>query len=236
VSVRGAVMNPAQDFITTARFPVQPSFLADIPDTAITRRRELTFGAGNSTINNKEFQDHHFDQVMLLNTAEEWTVKNAANDKQHPFHIHINPFQITEIFEPNAAVADSVGNVCYVNNNDPTTWKPCASTQSKGPGRVWWDTFAIPTARQVNITTQCQKTGDTLSVANCPTALQPYTACVNGSKPKCTETIPGWFRMRTRFVDYTGAYVLHCHILIHEDRGMMQLIEVVPSMTPYGHH
>jgi len=27
--------------------------------------------------------------------------------------------------------------------------------------------------------------------------------------------------MRSRFVDYTGQYVMHCHILAHEDRGMM---------------
>jgi L-ascorbate oxidase len=36
-------------------------------------------------------------------------------------------------------------------------------------------------------------------------------------------------------VDFTGAYVIHCHILIHEDRGMMQLIEVVADKTPYIH-
>lgn len=47
--------------------------------------------------------------------------------------------------------------------------------------------------------------------------------------------IPGYFKMRSRFVDFTGEYVLHCHILIHEDRGMIQLIEVVPDQTEYIH-
>jgi len=42
--------------------------------------------------------------------------------------------------------------------------------------------------------------------------------------------------MLSRFVDYTGQYVLHCHILTHEDRGMMELIEVVPDTTIYAHH
>src|SRR5438309_8783361 len=37
---------------------------------------------------------------------------------------------------------------------------------------------------------------------------------------------PGYFKMRTRFVDFTGLYVQHCHILAHEDRGMMQLLQV----------
>jgi FtsP/CotA-like multicopper oxidase with cupredoxin domain len=32
---------------------------------------------------------------------------------------------------------------------------------------------------------------------------------------------------RSRFWDYLGEYVNHCHILQHEDNGMMQLVEVV---------
>ncbi len=31
---------------------------------------------------------------------------------------------------------------------------------------------------------------------------------------------------RTRFLDYTGQYGLHCHMMNHEELGMMQLIEV----------
>ncbi len=34
---------------------------------------------------------------------------------------------------------------------------------------------------------------------------------------------------RSRFPDYVGEYVNHCHILLHEDNGMMQLVEVVSS-------
>jgi FtsP/CotA-like multicopper oxidase with cupredoxin domain len=38
-------------------------------------------------------------------------------------------------------------------------------------------------------------------------------------------------------VDFTGQYVLHCHILAHEDRGMMELVQVVPRPKgPYSHH
>jgi FtsP/CotA-like multicopper oxidase with cupredoxin domain len=31
----------------------------------------------------------------------------------------------------------------------------------------------------------------------------------------------------TRYQDYIGAYVYHCHILDHEDQGMMELVEIV---------
>ena len=46
----------------------------------------------------------------------------------------------------------------------------------------------------------------------------------------------GYIKMLTRFVDFPGSFVDHCHILAHEDRGMMQLIEVVPNTTMLSHH
>ncbi|MDJ0590617.1 MAG: multicopper oxidase family protein [Pleurocapsa sp. MO_226.B13] len=33
--------------------------------------------------------------------------------------------------------------------------------------------------------------------------------------------------IRTRYTDFTGKFVLHCHILDHEDQGMMQAVEIV---------
>ncbi|HXT16356.1 MAG TPA: multicopper oxidase domain-containing protein [Gemmatimonadaceae bacterium] len=227
VNVTGNAIVPAQTFIPDAQFPTFPPFLTDITPGEIKNHRELVFGPGNSTINGKMFQDTTVDQAMLLNTAEEWVVKNQANDKSHPFHIHINPFQIIEMFEPNAPEALNPSSPCYVNPADTTTFKPCATRQPKAPW-VWWDTFAIPTGRQVTLS--CTKLED------CPAQLRPFTECTtqNGTTT-CVEFIPGWFKMRSRFVDFTGMYVLHCHILIHEDRGMMQLIEVVPSTTPYRH-
>lgn len=104
---------------------------------------------------------------MLLNTAEEWTVFNQANDKAHPFHIHINPFQIIELFEPNSPEAtDKSDPACHADPAKPETWKPCEKylrrIKLQSPW-VWWDTFAIPTAR--NETFDCA--GDP------PNALSP---------------------------------------------------------------
>jgi hypothetical protein len=33
--------------------------------------------------------------------------------------------------------------------------------------------------------------------------------------------------MRTHFTDFTGKFVFHCHVLHHEDHGMMSVVEVV---------
>lgn len=38
--------------------------------------------------------------------------------------------------------------------------------------------------------------------------------------------------LRQRFEDYTGAYVLHCHFLGHEDRGMMVTVQTVCPNAP----
>ena len=32
--------------------------------------------------------------------------------------------------------------------------------------------------------------------------------------------------LRSRFLDYTGVFMMHCHMMNHEDLGMMQTIEV----------
>jgi FtsP/CotA-like multicopper oxidase with cupredoxin domain len=45
--------------------------------------------------------------------------------------------------------------------------------------------------------------------------------------------------MRTRFADFPGVFVLHCHILAHEDRGMMTIVSVaVPKrqLLCVSHH
>jgi hypothetical protein len=43
--------------------------------------------------------------------------------------------------------------------------------------------------------------------------------------------------MRSRFVDYRGSYVLHCHILAHEDRGMMMMVNLDWNpAVPMQHH
>ena len=47
---------------------------------------------------------------------------------------------------------------------------------------------------------------------------------------------PGHLKIRSRFVDFFGKYVLHCHIIGHEARGMMQMVEVVNNQTVVKHH
>jgi FtsP/CotA-like multicopper oxidase with cupredoxin domain len=45
---------------------------------------------------------------------------------------------------------------------------------------------------------------------------------------------PGILTIRTRFDEYTGLYVTHCHRLNHEDNGLMALINVIPAVSIYA--
>jgi FtsP/CotA-like multicopper oxidase with cupredoxin domain len=180
------ILSP-KPFPTKAQFPAMPGFLADVSFGDVTVRRDLHFKSvadpsvapkmkrGTQapypppihTINGKQY-DETIDQTMQLGATEEWTLFNDGG-AAHPFHIHINPFQVVEILDP----AKSPNPVRL-----PRPW-------------VWWDNFAIPKG--------------------------------------------GYVKMLTRFVDFTGMYVLHCHILGHEDRGMMQLVQVVTNTTTMTH-
>jgi FtsP/CotA-like multicopper oxidase with cupredoxin domain len=41
--------------------------------------------------------------------------------------------------------------------------------------------------------------------------------------------------LRSRYERYIGTFVLHCHILDHEDQGMMQLVEINNGASAHGH-
>ncbi len=204
INVAGTPVNPGMLFPSKqSDYPPLPSFLADIDPSTIRLRREITYGwdlgtnppgrsatgaAPQYNIDGKQFEDQTIDQVMLLDTAEEWTIYNKTIGIAHPFHIHVNPFQIVEVFNP------------------ATMKEPLKLS----PPYVWWDTFGIP--------------------AGIPDPNDPQP------DPQKKRLIPGYFKMRSRFVDFTGQYVQHCHILPHEDRGMMQLLEVVSNRTVLKHH
>jgi FtsP/CotA-like multicopper oxidase with cupredoxin domain len=150
------------------------------------------------TIDNEQFHEDKFYQTVVLGDQEEWTVYNMTAGT-HPFHIHVNPFQVTEIFDPNV---DPVNPVKY-------------------PNPVWMDVINIPAALSIKVTPE-------------PAGSAPINAVKLG--PDNKAALPGYIKFRSRFVDFTGTYVLHCHILDHEDRGMMQLVRVIDKKTPLKHH
>ncbi|HEV3050668.1 MAG TPA: multicopper oxidase domain-containing protein [Longimicrobium sp.] len=194
VTVGGSAVS--MDFPKQEQFPAFPPFLGDIRADEVRKYRTLDFGwetgrakagltssgAPQFMIDGRQFEGDHYDQTMVLGDVEEWTIFNTTAAIPHPFHIHVNPFQVVEIYDPASK----------------TRYKPTENF-------LWQDVIAIPP-----------------SVINADGTI--------------SEENRGYVKIRHRFVDFTGSYVLHCHMLAHEDRGMMQLVRVIPSNADIPHH
>lgn len=148
--------------------PALPAYLDPITDEEWEEHggitRELTFdvvGAGDPNVPcNERFRidGESYDPEVIrqdpeLGTVEKWMVTNTSI-ASHPFHIHVNPFQVIAIDE----------------------------VEIPSGKRFWQDTVDLP--------------------------------------PGTTVTF------YTRILTFHGKFVLHCHILNHEDWGMMQNVEV----------
>jgi L-ascorbate oxidase len=121
--------------------------------------------------NPQPYNPARLDRKLTLGTAEEWTL--TSNRASHPFHIHVNPFEIVSI----------------VRNNNPTV-------DLSAPGAVDGTDPQYPGLKGMFKDTIWVKAGYTVKI-------------------------------RTRYERYIGDFVLHCHILDHEDEGMMQNVAVV---------
>jgi FtsP/CotA-like multicopper oxidase with cupredoxin domain len=300
VTQNGEPVRTPMPFPSRGKAPDQPKFLTDITNEewgeSNYAKKEFTFDSKpplspqQHTINGHQFEDSKgkANVSVPLGSVEEWTIKNTTNTStgpgviDHPFHIHINPFQITEVFDPNESLVnpetdtllaqlegtDNNGNIAKdceyfhkVNEEDKN--KVCvADCEGYLKNHEGGKCGTIPVPRYVtdeNIvkdtdnpfrTRQCflnPANENTWSVAGACGPQPPRsnliwwdTFAIPSGRPEkvgqVTKVIPGYFEMRSRFVDYPGVYVMHCHILIHEDRGMMFTMEVVPERRLMVHH
>ena len=61
-----------------------------------------------------------------------------------------------------------------------------------------------------------------------------WTTTIPGKMSVCGCVYPGngYVLFRHRYSEFTGEYVLHCHFLGHEDRGMMFNVQTVCKNDP----
>ena len=141
--------------VADVRWPRSLGSLPRLQRDRVRRVRHLTFSenaAGTKFfINGRQFDSTRINQVVKLGTTEEWVIRNVARE-QHPFHIHVNDFQVLSV-----------------------DGKPYQA-------RSLQDIVPLP--------------------------------------------VRGVVRIRMRFRNFLGAYVYHCHILAHEDAGMMGIVDV----------
>lgn len=96
---------------------------------AVRRELVVSGGFGNNYASNNDpkaftyqFDDNTFPNVPLLqprlNTVEEWLVTNFNND-DHPMHIHVNDFQVTQVTNPISGTTTGVQPFGVDNANVP---------------------------------------------------------------------------------------------------------------------
>ena len=159
-----ATLVSAGNAVTPQPLPTTLLPVEDLSTAQIDERRQITFQikppidppigqrGPAAQIDSHFFDADRDDQVVRLNTTEEWVIRNAST-QWHPFHIHINDYQVVAV------------------NGKPV------------PVRYSEDTTPVPPFGEITI--------------------------------------------RTRFRDFPGRWVYHCHILLHEDHGMMGTIKAL---------
>ena len=135
--------------------------IESLPEPQTLRQFTLNHGMGMGMgrgmvflINGQTFDPARIDTQVTLNTVEDWEIINTGT-MTHPFHVHVNKFQVIS------------------RNGRPA------------PYAAWKDVVSVSPGEQV--------------------------------------------RIRMAFQDYTGKTVYHCHVLDHEDRGMMGILDIQPA-------
>ena len=95
-----ATLNVEGATVATAEAPSSLMPRNDLGNLTIDRQRTLVFSSddeeGRYMIDGKVFDPERVDYQVRLGDIEEWTLRNTDDD-EHPFHIHINDFQVMSV-------------------------------------------------------------------------------------------------------------------------------------------
>lgn len=180
-AARNAVVADLRDSLKLGRF-VPHQTIAD-SDLNTTERQTVRFNLVPPTgadgqllhhVDGKLFNKDDPARLLRLGDVQEWEVTSGLG--AHPFHIHVNPFQIVRIEDASGRDVSAPG---AEDGGDP---------QYPGMKGQWRDTIMV-------------KSG--------------YKAI-----------------LRSRYERFVGDFVLHCHILDHEDQGMMERVRIHDPKQP----
>ncbi|MFJ9991550.1 multicopper oxidase family protein [Pseudomonas putida] len=193
--MRAQVIEDLRDNLKLTRFTPHKDIAAD---ERVAEKQKLvffidnsvsppSFEVGNTLDDVKPYDPAVIDRTLVLGQAQQWELQSGLAN--HPFHIHVNPFQIDRIMSPD-----------NVDLSAPGARDSDGDDQYAGLKGTWKDTLMIKGPAQAG--------------------GGRYTVYVS-----------------TRYQRYIGDFVLHCHILDHEDQGMMENVRiVVPDGAPAKHH
>ncbi len=149
--------------------------------------------------------------LPVATTGEEWILINNSG-VSHPFHIHINPFFVEEVGQlsyETFAGGDKQWVMRAVTSESAAIQRTALTDTDSAPGKAgvyqadmavdgivgnWWDTILIPPHGYVKVRYWFNVPNQT-QVGNNISVMDNFNK--------------------------EGIWVYHCHILRHEDRGMM---------------
>ncbi|HCN47014.1 MAG TPA: L-ascorbate oxidase [Pseudomonas sp.] len=147
---------------------------------------DTKFAVGTTADNAEPYDPAVVNRELKLGDSQRWVMQSAVAG--HPFHIHVNPFQIEKIIGPDGKT----------DLSEPGAKDPDGDNQYAGLKGVWKDTLFV--------------------------------------KPKNADGKYYTVYVKTRYQRYIGEFVLHCHILDHEDQGMMQNVRISLDGKPGDAH
>jgi FtsP/CotA-like multicopper oxidase with cupredoxin domain len=219
----------ATGFPSAAYWPPMPPYLQNLKAGSTIDQNldfEMTGGPGDPStkfeISGKQYDANCADVTTELDTTETWLVQNSS-PLAHPFHIHINPFQVVE----QGTIINDGQRVPFVKYASPV-WQDTIALPVQNSA---WDVKAGPIWNNADAQTKCPTTCKNASGGiwnNQWNTTIPGKMSVCG----CTYTGNGYVLLRHRYLEFTGEYVLHCHFLGHEDRGMMYNVQTVCKDDP----
>ncbi len=127
----------------------------DITEEEIVRRRHFVLDLENDTcrfpfpqfkINDRDYRpdESYFD--VKAGTVEEWVISNPSAGT-HPFHVHVNPFQVKERYSAlgvrddlvpetdRSLVASRIEAMSHIHR--PNMWRDSVIVPPKGMVRIW---------------------------------------------------------------------------------------------------
>lgn len=197
--VRSAVIADLENGLKLTRFVPH----ADLSGVSPVGTQKLDFNIDTTTtpvryeVDGEPYKADRIDRTLVLGTTDEWTLTSSR--ASHPFHIHVNPFQVVAIYDPTGKDVSAPGAVDdYSGTPDP---------QYPGLKGVYKDSLWVKNA-----------------------------AAGTGQPAKTYRVV-----VRSKYERYIGDFVLHCHILDHEDQGMMQNVRIAlpdgaGGAAGHGHH
>jgi FtsP/CotA-like multicopper oxidase with cupredoxin domain len=192
-----------------SRIPARLRNLPKIDLSKVRRRRTFVFdyNGGLWTVNGQVYDPNRVDARIEQGTAEIWTLRNQGKNWSHPIHSHFAEYLLLE-----------ANGVPLGPLSEASIQQPLAAGQPAPDSHPEID--VIETSRR-----------DQHPAFKISAPRQTLTADVfMGGRRRDMATLnpSDELVVYTKWDDFLGKYVMHCHNVVHEDHAMMIRWDIVP--------